>query len=74
LTPQDIAQGLHAIEEADYLNALKRTTMAKARSLDLNGPDAREERMKLFRHLLSRGFESEIASKAVKEACNPPKP
>lgn len=74
LTPQDIAQGLHAIEEADYLNALKRTTMAKARSLDLNGPDAREERMKLFRHLISRGFESELASKAVREAYQSPKP
>ena len=68
LTPQEIAQGLDAIERADYLNALKRTTIAKAKSLDLNGPDAREERMKLFRHLIARGFESDVASKAVKAA------
>ena len=66
LTPHEIAQGLDAIEKADYLDALKRTTLAKAKTLDLNGPDAREERMKLFRHLISRGFESDIASKAVK--------
>ncbi len=68
LTPQDIAQGLDAIDSADYLDALKRTTLAKAKGLDLNGPDAREERMKLFRHLISRGFESDLASKAVKAA------
>lgn len=68
LTPQEIAQGLDAIEASDYLDALKRTTIAKAKSLDLNGPEAREERMKLFRHLISRGFESDVASKAVKAA------
>lgn len=68
LTPQEIAQGIDAIEPADYLDAIKRTTIAKAKSLDLNGPDAREERMKLFRHLISRGFESDVASKAVKAA------
>lgn len=68
LTSEEITQGIDAIEPADYLDALKRTTIAKAKTLDLNGQDAREERMKLFRHLLSRGFESDIASKAVKAA------
>lgn len=71
ISPHDIAQGLDALEPAEYADAINRTASAKARSLDLNGPDAREERMKLFRHLISRGFESELASKAVKEAINP---
>lgn len=74
LSPHDIAQGIDAIEQADYLDALKRTTNAKAKTLDLNGPDARDERMKLFRHLISRGFETDIASKAVKAACQNLKP
>lgn len=66
LTSHEINQGLEAIEEADYLDALKRTAAAKARSLDLNGPNARDERLKLFRHIISRGFESDLASKAIK--------
>ncbi len=65
LSPGDIQQGLDAIEKADYLDALKRTASAKARTLDLKGENAREERMKLFRHLLSRGFETDLATKAV---------
>lgn len=68
LTPHEITQGLHAIEEADYLDALRRTTAAKARTLDLIGENSYENRLKLFRHLQSRGFESDLSSKAIKEA------
>jgi recX family len=67
ISPQDIAQGLEAIEEKDYLDALRRVAAAKARGLDLTGPDGRENRIKLFRHILSRGFESDLATKAIKE-------
>lgn len=65
LSNAEIQQGLDAIENADYVDALKRTAAAKARGLDLKGEEGRENRMKLFRHILSRGFESELASKAV---------
>lgn len=67
ISSADTAQALEAIEPDDYLDALKRAAAAKARGLDLSGPEARENRMKLYRHLLSRGFESDLASQAVKE-------
>lgn len=65
ISAQDIAQGLEAIDRKDYLDALKRTAMAKARTLDLKGENAYENKLKLFRHILSRGFESELASKII---------
>lgn len=61
----DIEAALQEIDRKDYLDALKRVTIAKARSLDLLGANAREERLRLYKHLLSRGFESPLASKAV---------
>lgn len=67
ISAADIAQGLASIEEHDYMDALRRTAAAKARGLDLNGAEARENRLKLFRHILSRGFESDLASKAIRE-------
>lgn len=67
ISSADIAQGLDAIEEKDYLEALHRTASAKARGMDLKGPDARDNRIKLFRHILSRGFESDLASRAIRE-------
>lgn len=67
LNPQEISQGLHSIEQTDYLDALKRATNAKARSLDLVGEGSYENRLKLFRHLQSRGFEADLSSKAIKE-------
>lgn len=67
ITSGDITQGLEAIEEKDYLEALRRVTYAKGRGLDLFGPDGRENRIKLFRHILSRGFETDLATKAIKD-------
>lgn len=67
LSSQDISEGLKAIEPSDYHDALRRTALAKARTLDLFGEEAKENRLKLFRHILSRGFESNLASEMVKE-------
>ncbi len=67
ISSADVTDALYAIEEADYLDALRRTVAAKARGLELTGPDARENRLRLFRHILSRGFESELASKAIRQ-------
>lgn len=61
-----ISQALDSIDEADYVSALKRIAEAKAKTLDLKGSDAYENRVKLFRHIIARGFESDLASKAVK--------
>lgn len=65
---RDIAEALAEIPEEDYLDALHRTASAKARNLKLTGPDSREDRIRLYRHILSRGFESDLASRAVREA------
>lgn len=67
ITSADISAALDAIDESDYLDALKRAARAKARGMELAGPDGRENRLKLFRHILSRGFESDIASKMVRD-------
>lgn len=66
ISSADISAALESIGEADYRAALKRTAEAKAKTLDLTGPQAYENQVKLFRHIISRGFESELASKAVK--------
>lgn len=63
----DIAQALDALDPAEYNDALRRTAAAKARGMDFEGPDGRENRLKLFRHIISRGFESDLASKAISE-------
>jgi len=67
ISSSDISHGLDAIDRHDYLEALRRTAVAKARDMDLSGGEGRENRIKLFRHILSRGFESDLASKTVRE-------
>ena len=62
----DIAQGLEAIEEEDYAAAAERVAAAKARSLDFSRESSRESQMKLYRHILSRGFESAVAAKLTR--------
>lgn len=62
---QLISQAIEAIDEDDYSTALEKACAAKARTLDLS---VREDAVKLYRHLLSRGFEGGLASEAVKKA------
>lgn len=57
-----IDEGIRAITREEYIGALKRSALAKARQLDLSLP---ADRMKLYRHLASRGFESAFISKIV---------
>ena len=52
-----IAQALEYIPEADYKEALWKVMTAKGKSLDLHDV---KERQKLYRHLASRGFESNL--------------
>lgn len=52
-----ISEALEAIDPTDYRDACRRAARAKARGLDLT---SRDDRLKLFRHLQSRGFESDI--------------
>lgn len=57
-------EALEQIDEDDYEAAIERAAKAKAASLDLS---KREDRIKLYRHLLSRGFESSLAVTQVKK-------
>lgn len=51
-----ISEALNSVEQSDWDEALRRATETKAKNLDLTGPNARTERMKLRRFLISRGF------------------
>lgn len=59
-----VNQALEYIPEADYEEALSKVMAAKARSLDLNDV---KDRQKLYRHLASRGFESQTIIKAMRQ-------
>lgn len=59
-----VSQALEYIPEADYEEALSKVMGAKARSLDLNDV---KDRQKLYRHLASRGFESQTIIKAMRQ-------
>lgn len=60
----DTAEALAQIDEKEYAAALSRAVKSKVSGLDLS---VYEDRLKLYRHLLSRGFESSFASSAVKK-------
>lgn len=57
-----IAEALEAIDEEEYMAALKR--VASARLKDIDATD-RLQRAKLFRQLLARGFESNLISGVI---------
>lgn len=54
-----ISEALDNIDPQEYVDALKKLITAKKRELDLSD---REQRAKLYRQLLSRGFESDLIS------------
>lgn len=58
-----VAEALENIDEEEYMATLRRCALAKARSLDMG---SREDRMKLYRHLVSRGYESALAAETVR--------
>lgn len=57
-----IGEAVDAIPDDDYEAAIKRVIEAKKRELDLN---QREQRAKLYKSLLARGFEPDIISKSL---------
>ena len=62
ISPQFIGEALDAIDEEDYEAALKRAVEAGKKDLD---PSDREQRIKLFRRLLARGFESDLIGRMI---------
>lgn len=61
---QAISEAMEAIEPDDYRQALLRAARAKAASLNLSDYD---DRSKLCRHLLSRGFEPTIVTRLLEK-------
>ena len=57
-----ISEALDAITDEDYENAIMRVVEAKKRDIDLSD---RDQRAKLYRSLLTRGFEPDIISRIL---------
>ena len=55
-----IEEALAGIDRKEYMDALKRAGLAKARSLDLTDY---ADVQKLYRHMVSRGFETELVGR-----------
>ena len=64
ISSSEVSEALDEIDEDEYLLALAKAAEAKARNLDLADY---EERAKLYRHLVARGFESYLISKAIRK-------
>lgn len=65
LSDEEIEEGMQTINDEDYLEALNDVLQAKDRSL--REKDIYLRKAKLVRHLLSRGFETDLALDAVNE-------
>lgn len=52
------------VDAEDFVEGARKAAEAKARNLDLT---AREDIAKLYRHLLSRGFDSDLTARTIKE-------
>lgn len=57
-----IASAINEVNAKDYQEAAERVAATKAKSLNLN---VRDDQLKLYRHLLSRGFSSEITKQVI---------
>lgn len=61
-----INAALKAVPQQVWKDSLLKVALNKAKTLDLTGEDSFNESHKLFRYIVSRGFPSAVASKAVK--------
>lgn len=52
-----ISEAMDYIQDTDYIEAIQKVMVAKAKSLDLKDV---KDRQKLYRHMASRGFESQL--------------
>ncbi len=62
ISSEIIREALESLDEKEYVSVLKHAAESKASRLDLSD---RDDRLALYRHLLSRGFESDYVSKAI---------
>lgn len=62
ISQTDITDALENIDVKEYEATLRRVAESKTRTLDLSSYD---DRIKLYRYLLSRGFESDIVTHLI---------
>lgn len=62
-----ISEALDEIEEEEWNEALNKAARSKEKGLDLIGERAKENRIKLYKFLLSRGFENDSVKEKVKQ-------
>lgn len=60
-----IQAALDQVEEKIWKESLLRNTIKKAKELDLTGENSRENKQKLLRFLIGRGFPTNLSIKAV---------
>lgn len=58
-----VVEAFESVGEEDYAAAAARAARQKAASLDLSLSD---DRIRLYRHLLLRGFESDVARSEIR--------
>jgi len=68
LNDEEIEEGMQTIPDEDYLQTLNDALQAKDRTL--HEKDVYQRKAKLVRHLLSRGFETELVLDAVNDFLN----
>lgn len=57
-----VKEALGCIDRKEYIDALKRVGIAKARDVDIR---TREGRMKFYRSMAAKGFEGELITKLI---------
>lgn len=60
-----VDEAIKNVEKSIWKESILKCAKAKARNMDLVGEGARENRQKLLRYLVSRGFPTGISSKVV---------
>lgn len=67
ISANDIREALESVDPEIWEDGLMKSALSKSRNLNLSGQDGREDRIKLYRFLLGRGFRSAEAVKAVRK-------
>ena len=67
ISPQDIRSALSSIDEEEWMEAASRACHSKGSKMELNGEDGKENRVKLYRFMINRGFESAVAVKSIRK-------
>lgn len=69
ISATDISVAIKRVPRVVWKEGLLKNARSKAAGLELNGEDSRNERLKLFRFLVARGFPAALVNKAVKYMC-----